>query len=61
MVAKLRKGFNSGKTREKSYRVQQLRNLFTMLEEKEDKILEAVYNDLRKVTGRSLDIRTYVT
>ena len=49
MVAKLRKGFKSGKTREKSYRIQQLKNLFKMLEEKEDQILEAGYKDLRKV------------
>ena len=50
MVAKLRKGFKNGKTREKSYRIQQLKNLFRMLEEKEDKILEAGYNDLKKVS-----------
>ena len=51
MVAKLRKGFKSGKTRDKSYRIQQLKNLFRMLEEKEDEILEAGYNDLRKVSS----------
>ena len=50
MVAKLRKGFRNGKTREKSYRIQ-LKNLFRMLEEKEDKILEAEYNDLKKVSS----------
>ena len=49
MVAKLRKGFRSDKTRDKDYRIKQLRNLFRMLEEQEDKILKAVYNDLKKV------------
>ena len=52
MVAKLRKGFKSGKTCEKSYRIQQLKNLFRMLEEKEEEILEAVYKDLRKVSSK---------
>ena len=53
MVDKLRKGFKSGKTREKSYRIQQLKNLFKMLEEREDQILEAGYNDLRKVNSKN--------
>ena len=52
MVAKLRKGFKSGKTRKKSYRIQQLKNLFRMLEEKEEEILEAGYKDLRKVSSK---------
>jgi len=49
MVARLRKGFRSGITREKDYRIKQLRNLFRMLDEEEEKILKAVYSDLRKV------------
>ena len=54
MVDKLRKGFKSGKTRERSYRIDQLKQLFKMLDEKEDKLLEAVYNDLRKVSSNKL-------
>ena len=50
MVAKLRKAFNTGKTRPKQYRLQQLKSLLRMLEEKEDEIATAIYNDLRRVS-----------
>jgi len=49
MVEKLRESFRSGKTREKSFRIKQLKNLLRMLDEKEDEITEAGYRDLRKV------------
>jgi len=49
MVKKLRESFRSGKTRQKSFRIQQLKNLLRMLDEKEDEITEAGHRDLRKV------------
>jgi len=51
MVKTLRNSFKAGKTREKSFRIQQLKNLLRMLDEKEDEITEAGYRDLRKVTN----------
>ena len=33
--------------------MQQLKNLYRMLEEKEDQILEAGYKDLRKVSSKA--------
>jgi len=50
MVDNLRAAFNTGKTRPKQYRLQQLKSLLHMLEDKEDEIATAVYNDLRKVS-----------
>ena len=49
MVKKLRESFRSGKTRKKSFRIQQLKNLLRMLDEREDEITEAGHRDLRKV------------
>ena len=50
MVEQLLETFKSGKTREKSFRIQQLRNILRMLNEKEDEITEAVFRDLRRVS-----------
>ncbi|XP_065902144.1 aldehyde dehydrogenase, dimeric NADP-preferring-like [Dysidea avara] len=54
MVAKLRKAFNTGKTRPKQYRLHQLKCLLRMLEEKEDEIATAIYNDLRRSKEESM-------
>ncbi|XP_065902137.1 aldehyde dehydrogenase, dimeric NADP-preferring-like isoform X2 [Dysidea avara] len=46
MVEQLLDSFNAGRTREKSFRIQQLKNLLRMLDEKEDEITEAGFRDL---------------
>ena len=43
-----RQAFNSGRTRPGEWRKQQLRNLLRMMEENEELLCEALYNDLRK-------------
>jgi len=49
MVEQLLDSFKSGKTRDKSFRIQQLRELLRMLDEKEDEITDAIYKDLKRV------------
>ena len=53
VVQRLRDGFHShralDRTRDRCYRLQQLRNLKKMLLENEKKIKEALYQDLQKV------------
>ena len=51
MVEQLLDSFNTGRTREKSFRIQQLKNLLRMLDEKEDEITEAGFQDLGRVSG----------
>ncbi|XP_051142235.1 aldehyde dehydrogenase family 3 member F1-like [Andrographis paniculata] len=48
MVDQLRHTFNSGKTKEESWRRSQLQNLLSLLVEKEDAICDALKNDLGK-------------
>ena len=48
VVATARAAFNSGRTRSVAWRVNQMRNLLTMLDENEKLICEALYKDLRK-------------
>ena len=43
-----RQAFNSGRTRPVEWRKQQLRNLLRMMEENEELLCEALFNDLRK-------------
>lgn len=47
-IKQLRQTFNSGKTKEESWRRLQLKNLLSMLEEREDDIIEALRKDLGK-------------
>jgi acyl-CoA reductase-like NAD-dependent aldehyde dehydrogenase len=49
VVQKLRKSFDSEKTRPISFRIQQLRQLHKLLVEEEDLIAEALLKDLGKV------------
>ncbi|CAL8141231.1 unnamed protein product [Orchesella dallaii] len=48
MVSSVRKAYNSGKTRPISFRVQQLKNMETMIRENSNEILDALAKDLRK-------------
>lgn len=47
-VAELREAFDSGRTKEESWRRLQLKNLISLLEEKEDDIFQALKQDLGK-------------
>ena len=59
-MARLRAGFRSHKTLELSYRKTQLRNLKRLLEENEKQILEALWNDLRKVRIRRIAVKEII-
>lgn len=50
MLSRLRQSYASGKTRPVKYRLQQLRALLRMYEERNDEILEALRKDMRKST-----------
>lgn len=47
-VSELRETFNSGKTREESWRRSQLKGILNLLKEKEDDIFMALKQDLGK-------------
>ncbi|XP_039038598.1 aldehyde dehydrogenase family 3 member H1-like [Hibiscus syriacus] len=48
LVNKLRKTFNSGKTKSYEWRISQLESISKMVDEKEKEIIEALYEDLSK-------------
>lgn len=50
MVSDLRTVFRSGRTRAFEWRLQQLKGLLSLMEENQDKLCDALYKDLHKVS-----------
>ncbi|XP_050298328.1 aldehyde dehydrogenase, dimeric NADP-preferring-like [Anthonomus grandis grandis] len=53
IISVLRNSFNNGKTKPISFRIKQLKSLYKMYVENEDKILSALWTDLRKSKSES--------
>lgn len=54
IVHHLRNTFQSGKTKPVEYRIKQLKGLLKMLEEKQDEIVKALFEDLHKSKGETI-------
>ncbi len=61
LLSETRAAFASGKTRPMAWRLQQLRLALTMIEENEDDIVAALYEDLRKPRNESISLETEYT
>lgn len=48
LIAELRRGFDSGRTRSYEWRAEQLKGIARMIEEKEAEIMAALHDDLAK-------------